>query len=124
MTLPCSHVPLPPFKIGANFSLLTYGCNLPWGGGGAFVYLISRSAASGFRGILKHSMNRLWLEEKRWWVGAELTFCALNSFAAVKLLQDPVFWLLIPALSVLLRTMGNLRNTHYGRPFSILSRIP
>lgn len=94
------------------------------GGRGAVVYLISRSAASGFRGILKHSMNRLWLEEKRWWVGAGLTFSVLNSSAAVKLLQDPVFWLLCPALSVLLRTMGNLRNTHYGRPFSVLSRIP
>lgn len=93
------------------------------GGRGAVVYLTSRSAASGFRGILKHSMGRLWLEEKRWWVGAGLTFSVLNSSAAVKLLQDPVFWLLIPALSVLLRTMGNLRNTHYGRPFSVLSRI-
>lgn len=94
------------------------------GEGGAVVYLTSRSAFSGFRGVLKHSMDRLWLEEKRWWVGAELTFCALNSSAAVKLLRYPVFWLLIPALGVHLRTMGNLRNTHYGRPFSVLSRIP
>lgn len=57
--------------------------------GGAVVYLTSRSASSGFRGVLKHSMDRLWLEEKRWWVGAELTFCALNSSAAVKLLPGP-----------------------------------
>lgn len=92
-------------------------------GGGAVVYL-SRFAASGFGDILKHSMNRLWLEEKRWQVGAELTFSLLSSSAAVKLLQGPVFWLLISALSVTLGTMGNLRNTHYGRPFCVLSRIP